>query len=47
MDEEWCKLQVKIYGQIKLAKEIPLIDELYLWNGKSVEQEKFILTRKM
>ena len=33
----------QIYGQIKLAKEIPFIDELYLpnlKNGKSVEHKK-------
>ena len=33
----------QIYGRIKLAKEIPFIDELYLYNlkiGKSVEHKK-------
>ena len=36
----------QIYGRIKLAREIPFIDELYLWklkNGKSVEHEEIIL----
>ena len=35
-----------IYGRIKLAKEKPFIDKLYLWNlkdGKSVEHEEIIL----
>ena len=37
----------QIYGQIKLVKEIPFIDKLYMENiknGKGVEHEKFILT---